>query len=203
VRIPQSFKYDWHTQLDTTRASLLLRVRNPSDNAAWSQFDEIYRPMLHRFGRTAGLNETDAEDVVQQCMISISEHIRSFDYDPSIGRFKGWLRTLVNNRIRSIRRARPINLAKTGDFQKAQEREPLPEDAFEELWRQQHLRHALFQIRDEVEDSSFEAYRRYVMNGEPVSAVCEALHLNRNQLYAIKFRITRKLHARVKDLLDD
>ena len=45
-----------------TRASLLLRIRDPKDNAAWKEFDAIYRPMLQRFARTMGLGAADAED---------------------------------------------------------------------------------------------------------------------------------------------
>ena len=188
--------------MNTTRCSLLLRIRDPRDRKAGGEFDALYRPMLLTFARALGLDVADAEDVVQHCMLAITKHIRAFDYDPKNGRFKGWLRTLVNNRVRNMRRVRVAHQQKTGDFERPQNCEPLPEDRFEELWIQQHLRFALGQIREEVEDASFQAYRRYVMNGEPVSKVCSELNLNANQLYAIKFRISRKLHEKMKVLLD-
>ena len=185
-----------------TRASLLLRIRDPKDNAAWREFDAIYRPMLQRFARTMGLGAADAEDVVQHCMEKIFKHIQSFDYNPAKGRFKSWLRTLVNNRTRNLWRGRPNQQAETQDFDRPQDREPLPEEEFEKVWMESHLQHALRQVREEVEESSFDAYRRYAMNGEPVKKVCDDLGLNPNQLYAIKFRITRKLHEKMKTLTD-
>ncbi|MFQ5490031.1 MAG: RNA polymerase sigma factor [Phycisphaerae bacterium] len=102
--------------MHTTRASLLLRVRDPKDATAWTEFDAIYRPLLVRFGQSNGLGEADVEDVAQHCMTAIHKRIASFDYDPEKGRFKGWLRTLVNNRIRDLHRRRQDEQARTGDF---------------------------------------------------------------------------------------
>ena len=96
-----------------TRASLLLRIKDRSDAQAWHEFDVLYRPMLNRFARSRGLNDADAEDVVQHCMMAVQKHIAHFEYDPTQGRFKGWLRTLVNNRIRNLLRDRKEALAES------------------------------------------------------------------------------------------
>ena len=45
-----------------TRASLLLRLRDAQDNAAWSQFVSIYTPLIFAFCRGRGLSETDGSD---------------------------------------------------------------------------------------------------------------------------------------------
>ena len=72
--------------LDTTRATLLERIRDRADGEAWRQFDAIYRPMLMRFGQGCGLDHAGAEDVTQHCMSAIHRHIDGFDYDPKKGR---------------------------------------------------------------------------------------------------------------------
>ncbi len=185
-----------------TRASLLLRVRNPKDVAAWAEFDAIYRPLLMKFCSSSRLAHADAEDLVQHCMAAIHRHTESFEYDPKKGRFKGWLRTLVNNKIRDLYRRKNHEQAKTENFEREQEREPLPEDVFEKLWMNEHLKHALQLVRQEVEESSFAAYRRYAIDGQSVKQVCQELNLNPNQLYAIKFRLTRKIHELMKELSD-
>ena len=77
------------------------------------------RPRRHLFAGRWGLGQVDAEDVVQHCMAAIGEHIRSFDYDPRKGRFKGWLRTLVNNRVRNQWRKKREQIGETKDFQLA------------------------------------------------------------------------------------
>ena len=116
--------------VDTTRPSLLIRIRNRGDAAAWETFDRIYRPMLYRFAQSRRLGHEDAEDVVQHCMSAIQEHIGRLDYDPDKGRFKAWLRTMVDNRIRNLHRDRKDKQAESGDFRRLQEREAPPDEEF-------------------------------------------------------------------------
>jgi DNA-directed RNA polymerase specialized sigma24 family protein len=50
----------------STRPSLLVRLCDLSDERAWSEFTEIYGPLVHRCGRRRGLQEADAQDLVQE-----------------------------------------------------------------------------------------------------------------------------------------
>ena len=188
--------------MDTTRPSLLLRIRDREDSAAWEAFDAIYRPMLFRFARSRGLEEADTDDVVQQCMASIQAHIESFDYDPDKGRFKSWLRTMVNNRIRNLLRDRREKQADTREFENVLDPADTPEEAFERLWMQQHLWHCLRQVQAEVEQATFKAYQYYVIEQRPIDEVCRELNLTTNQIYTIKWRLTEKVSAKMKELLD-
>lgn len=187
--------------MDTTRPSLLLRIRNRADGAAWVEFDAIYRPMLMQYARSRGLDAAVSEDVVQECMTSIHQNIDRFEYDPAKGRFKGWLRTLVNNRFRNILRDRRDQLAESQDFKRPQERESEPDELFDRIWQQEHLKHCLKTIRDEVEESTFRAFVAYVIEDQPIDKVCADLNMNSNQVHAIKFRITRRLQQRMHELI--
>jgi len=189
--------------MDTTRASLLIRIREAEDRAAWAEFDAIYRPMLYRFAIARGVGHADAEDVVQHCMTAIQKHIRGFEYEPRKGRFKGWLRTMVNNRVRNLLRDRREQTAETRDFQRANGREAAPEDDFDRVWMEEHLRHCLRSIREEVDAIAFAGFHQYVIKEQPVEAVCESLGISRNQLYKIKWRLTRTLGQKMKELVGD
>ncbi len=186
----------------TTRASLILRIRDRRDATAWREFDAIYRPMLYRFATMRGLDHAGAEDVVQHCMIAIQEHIVRFDYDPKKGRFKGWLKTMVNNRVRNLLRDRHEQPAESQDFKRDQQREQSPEDVFEKLWVDEHLKHCLRLVREEVEPATFTAFQRYVIEEQPVEKVCEELEMTANQVYKIKWRVTQKLGERMKELVE-
>ena len=157
--------------------------------------------MLYRFARSSGLSDADAEDITQSCMEAINQHIRSFEYDPTKGRFKGWLRTMVNNRIRNLVRGRREELAQSKDFKRAQQREQSPEELFDAVWMQEHLRHGLKLVRAEVEPLTFAAFQRYVLDECPVEQVCQELDLTPNQLYKIKWRVTQKLGEKMNELL--
>lgn len=188
--------------MHTTRHSLLLRIKCSEDNASWAEFDGIYRPMLRRFALSRGLDDASADDVVQHCMISVHEHIRGFEYDPSKGRFKSWLRTLVNNRVRNLHRDRHEQSARTGDFVRGQARELPPEEAFDRIWMEEHLRHCMRRVRDEETAEHFEAYRAYAIDEKPVEEVCGRYGLSANQLYKLKWRITQRLTELMKDLVE-
>jgi RNA polymerase sigma-70 factor (ECF subfamily) len=189
--------------MHTTRASLLVRIKDRRNSAAWEEFDAIYRPMLYRFAMSRGLDDASAEDVVQQCMAAIHEHIGGFEYDPTRGRFKGWLRTLVNNRVRNLLRDRHGRPADSQDFKRDQAREPSPEEAFDNVWMEEHLKHALRLVRDEVDEGTFAAFQRYVIEEQSVERVCDELKITANQLYKIKWRVTQKLGEKLKDLLGE
>lgn len=186
--------------METTRASLLLRLRDRRDQSAWAEFDQIYRPMLYRFAVARGLGHAQAEDVVQQCMASINDHIDGFEYDPKKGRFKGWLRTMVNNRIRNLLRDRKEFFAESGVFRDRAAGGPSPDELFDQIWMDEHLKHALRLVRDEVEEKTFQTFYLYVIEERPVEDICKALDVNANQVHKAKYRLTKRLAERMAEL---
>jgi RNA polymerase sigma-70 factor (ECF subfamily) len=189
--------------MESTRASLLIRIRDRQNARAWEEFDSLYRPMLRRFARARGLDANEAEDVVQQCMAAIIGHIGQFDYDPGKGRFKGWLRTLVNNQVRNRLRRRGEQQADTQVFERDQQREGAPEELFDRIWLRDHLRHCLELIRRQVQRSTYLAFKAYVIEERPVEEVCRELNMTRNQVQLIKWRLTRMLAEKMREEIGD
>jgi len=187
--------------MDTTRPSLLIRVRNQNNQEAWHEFDGIYRPMLFRFARARGMGEAEAEEIAQQCMTAIHLHIGGFEYDPGKGRFKSWLGTMVRNRINSALRRRRDVQAGTQEFRDLRDGGPEPDEVFDTLWRQEHLRHCLRLIRSEVEESTFRVFVAFVMEEQPLEEVCERFALTPNHVRVIRTRMTRRLGQRMVELL--
>lgn len=188
--------------MDTTRPSLLLRIRNREDVAAWRAFDALYRPMLFRFARARGLSEDDAEDVAQHCLSAITDHMDEFTYDPQKGRFKSWLRTLVNNRARNLLRDRHEQQAHSGEFRTIPDRDPPPDEAFEHIWMEEHLWHCLRELRGQVEETTYLAFQYSVIEQRPVERICAELNLKPNNVYTIKWRMTERVAELMKELLD-
>jgi RNA polymerase sigma-70 factor (ECF subfamily) len=91
-----------------TRASLLQRLKDPADHATWEEFHRIYRGLIHGAARRAGLNETEAEEVVQETLIAVAKKMPEFRYDPAKDSFKGWLLQLTRWRIADQFRKRPM-----------------------------------------------------------------------------------------------
>src|SRR5262249_52941712 len=51
-----------------TRASLLVRIRDARDAAAWGEFVDLYAPLVHGFARRQGLQDADAADLTQDVL---------------------------------------------------------------------------------------------------------------------------------------
>ena len=49
-----------------TRPSLLVRLRDASQNEAWQEFTEIYEPLVYRLARQNGFQHADAQDLTQE-----------------------------------------------------------------------------------------------------------------------------------------
>ncbi|RIK66526.1 MAG: hypothetical protein DCC65_09210 [Planctomycetota bacterium] len=188
--------------METTRVSLLLRIKDKRDNVAWAEFDHIYRPLLYRFATARGLDHAAAEDVVQVCMAAIHEHIAGFEYDPRKGRFKGWLRTMVNNRIRNYHRDRHERPAESQVFKAAESKDATPEELFDQIWMDEHLKHALRLVQQEVEEHTFRAFVMYVMEERPVEEICGTLGVDPNLVHKSKYRITKRLAEKMAMLTE-
>ena len=91
-----------------TRASLLIRVRDPADQPAWQEFVEIYRPIILRLARQKGMQEADAEDVAQQVLLAVARAIEQREHDPRRAKFRTWLHRVAHNAIlNALTRGKP------------------------------------------------------------------------------------------------
>jgi RNA polymerase sigma-70 factor, ECF subfamily len=89
-----------------TSSALLRRLRDWGDDSAWRAFEERYRSLILRWCRAKGLDITAADDTRQRALIRLARQIKAFDYDPDVGRFRGWLYKLVYSQIVEDLRAR-------------------------------------------------------------------------------------------------
>jgi RNA polymerase sigma-70 factor, ECF subfamily len=184
--------------MDTTRPSLLVRVKNPADTEAWRQFDALYRPILFHFARARGLPAAEAEDVTQQCLTEICGQIRRFRYDPAHGRFRQWLKTIVHRRVLNLLRSHRERQVDSSRLREQADSGESPEALFDRLWLQAHLKHCLELVRDDIQDATYRAFHEYVLEERPIEEVCRRLSMNRAQIYAIKWRVSKMVEERMK-----
>ncbi len=82
-----------------TRLSLLGRVKDWGDQQSWQDFFDTYHRLIHSVALKAGLSPTEAQDVVQETVLSVAKKIGDFRADPARGSFKGWLMVITRRRI--------------------------------------------------------------------------------------------------------
>src|SRR5690348_15651765 len=87
------------TLTPSTRASLLLRLRDPHDHEAWVEFVAIYEPVIYRLLRRHGLQDADSRDVMQELLLAVGRTIDRWDPAKETGSFRGWLRRVARNLV--------------------------------------------------------------------------------------------------------
>jgi RNA polymerase sigma-70 factor (ECF subfamily) len=65
-----------------TRASLLVRLRDPQDGAAWREFVDLYVPVIYAYARRQGLQDADAVDLSQGVLSAVAGAACRLNYDP-------------------------------------------------------------------------------------------------------------------------
>jgi len=91
-----------------TRRSLLDRLRDWEDQASWRDFFNTYWKFIYSVALRSGLSDQEAEDVVQETVLSVAKKMPEFVYDPARCSFKGWLMHVTRLRIvDQLRRRQP------------------------------------------------------------------------------------------------
>src|SRR5437667_8501877 len=98
-----------------TRLSLLVRLRDARDDEAWTQFVDLYAPLVYGFARKHGLQDADAADLTQDVLRAVAGAIGKLNYDPRRGSFRGWFFTVVRNKLRNFLSARKRQDQGSGD----------------------------------------------------------------------------------------
>src|SRR6185436_12392495 len=98
-----------------TRYSLLSRLQNWDDQESWKDFFDTYWRLIYSVAINSGLNEAEAQDVVQETVICVAKDVQKFKRDRAKGSFKGWLRNLTRWRIRDQLRNRLPGQTESGE----------------------------------------------------------------------------------------
>src|SRR6187200_1098961 len=115
-------------EIPPTRASLLLRLRDPQDEAAWAEFVRLYAPLIYGYAHKQGLQDADAADLTQEVLGRVARSAARLEYDPAKGTFRGWLFRVVRNELCDFGAARKRHRPGSGDtgVKRRLEEQPAP-----------------------------------------------------------------------------
>ena len=188
--------------LPPTRPSLLVRLRDPRDEAAWAQFVELYAPLVYRYARKQGLQDADAADLSQDVLGAVAGAVGRLEYDPQRGSFRNWLFTVVRRKLSNWRSAWGNRTRGSGDSDthRLLEQCPAPDGAEAEWqaeWEDRLFAWACEQVRRDVTESTWQAFWRTALEGQPGKQVADDLGLSVAAVYRARSRVT----ARLKEVL--
>lgn len=191
------------TRPPETSDSLLIRVSDLNDRAAWERFVAIYRPVVYRIGRRAGLQDSDAEDLAQQVMESVAKAIPNWERDPRKGGFRAWLNRVARNALISMLRSGNHDAAIGGSaFLERSKAVEAPTEEIERVIEQEHhrsrFRWAAEQIRHEFKEHSWRAFWLTTLGDLSILDAAEKLGMSTGAVYAARSRIMRRLQDRAR-----
>jgi RNA polymerase sigma-70 factor (ECF subfamily) len=197
------------TDLNPTRYSLLSRLQNWDDQDSWRRFFDAYWRLIYLVAIKSGLTETEAQEVVQETVISVAKDISKFKREREFGSFRGWLRNVTRWRIADqLRKRTPMGRADssnsdTGMDPLAQIVDPAGEKleaVWDEEWRTNLLETAVERVRNRVREEHYQIFDLYVLRGWTVREVAEILGVSSGQVYLAKHRVAAQVRKEVREL---
>src|SRR5215217_4509060 len=197
-----------------TRRSLLSRLKETNAQESWRQFFDTYWRLIHATALNAGLSDSEAQEVVQETVLTIVRKIKSFRYDPAVGSFKGWLLTIVRWRIADQFRKRQQQIqsrnlsGRRGTETRSTttlERVPDPgaidlDAAWEEEWQRTMFAAALVHVKQQANARHYQMFDLHAVKQWPVQKVAQALGVSAGQVRLAKHRITALMRREVARL---
>jgi RNA polymerase sigma factor (sigma-70 family) len=196
-----------------TRRSLLSRLKDSGNDESWKVFFDTYWKLIYNAARRSGLGNAEAQDVVQETVISVLKSIPQFKYDPEKGSFKNWLLQLTKRRIgdhrRQLRNDRRLIKDRVG-FREPDETATVERVAdpnakgFEEVWNEEWeanvVEVALNRIKNEIDLKQFQIFDLYVMKDWKATKVARTLKVSIGVVYLAKHRVERRLKREIAKL---
>jgi len=208
-------KHYWNVQpaedeFIPTRATLINRLKNWQDQASWQDFFDTYWKLIYGLARKFGLNEEDAQDVVQDTLVSVANQMPNFKYNPERGSFKSWLRTVIRSRILDHLRKRgkattvPIHVDSEGGDDSFTLKElpdknsPNMDELYEQEFQKNVVDAAIARVKRKLDPQKYQIFDCYVNKGWDPEKVAAAFKISVNQVYLAKNRITEMIKGEAK-----
>lgn len=196
-------RFSLKADMNSTRISLLHRVRDAADDSAWGELLELYVPLVLAYLRRRGLQEADAADVAQDVLQAVSLHFHRFDYDPNRGTFRGWLLQITRNKLNDWHARRNRQVQGSGDTVVLQQVHQVPvsdEDSWNALhaWRVFHW--AAERVRPDFRAATWQAFWRTSLDHESPAVVAAALGMTTGAVHIAKCRVLARIKEAVAEI---
>ncbi len=196
------------THSPETQPSLLVRLRNAGDERAWSQFVHLYGPLVYSYLRRQGLQDADVADLTQDVLRQISTAVKTFEYDPHQGTFRGWLFAAVRNRLRTFWQREAGRGQGEGGSAAFEKLHAVPDDnpsasaEWDAAFERQLFLYAADIIRADFSETTWQAFWRTAVEGQTGRDVAQQLELTPAAVYLARSRVMQRLKEQVRSLAE-
>lgn len=194
--------------IPNTNVSLLVRLKDTGDSAAWQSFVEAYAPLLYGFGLRRGIARSEIDDFVQDVMSRLAGAMENFEYDPSKGTFRSWMfqtaKFVLLNRHRYATRRPDLSggssLMRVAEHSQSDGAAAKMEEEWEWEYRRQLFARAAVRVREEVGEEAWESFRRTAIEGESGEKVAADLGIAVGTLYVRRSRMLKRVREEVRKI---
>ena len=179
-----------------TNMDLLLQLKSDETvnrEMGWGIFVDRYGPIICGFARNAGLPSSEADDIMQTVLFNFFKVADRFEYDPSKGRFRGYLKRITLNAIRQRYRKKQEGNLDTFGMEAAEDPRDDLEAAFDREWAEHLLSEAMTEARPKFEPKTWEAFELYGRRGLSAERTAKRLNMSEEAVRHAKSRVMRSV----------
>ena len=191
-----------------TSLSLLERLRHSPENEGWNRLADLYAPLIRAWLRRYDVQDSDANDLVQEVLLAVSKDLGKFEHRGQPGAFRGWLKAILINRLRKFWRARDRRPQARGDSDIDARLAQLDDPASEmsQIWNREHDQYVLRQLmalaEPHFEPNTWKAFCRVALDGAKPDVVAKEMEISRNAVVIAKCRVLSRLRQDSEGLVE-
>jgi RNA polymerase sigma factor (sigma-70 family) len=194
--------------MNETSLSLLTRLRRSPESETWNRLVDLYAPMLRMWLRKYDVQDADADDLLQEVLLAVSEDLGDFEHCGQPGAFRGWLKAILVNRLRNFWRARDRRpwAARDTDIDERLAELDDPTSEMSQIWNRQHDQYVLRQLLALVEPhfaaNTWKAFCRVALDGTRADDVAKELGISVNAVFIANSRVLSRLRQEAEGLVE-
>jgi RNA polymerase sigma-70 factor (ECF subfamily) len=193
--------------MSVTSVSLLDRLHENTDPAAWQRLVDVYTPLIRGWLRKNSVQDTNADDLVQEVLAVVIRRFPSFQHNKRTGAFRAWLRAISINCARDFWKANRIRPHVTGsDFGSYLDQLADPDNPLSQAWDREHDLHVARKLMEMIEpqfaETTWKAFRRVALDGIAADDVAKELGITVNAVFIAKSRVLGRLREEAAGLIE-
>jgi len=174
------------------------------DADTWSRIVSIYGPVVYRWCRLSGVDESAASDVVQEVFMSVAKGAVDFERKREKGSFRSWLATITRSRVRDHYRRQnkqPAGLGGTDALRQLNDIEQVIDSTISgDSARAAIARKVMVEVQSEFEPNTWSAFWMTAVEGITGAESAERIGISIASVYQSKSRVLRRLRQRLSEL---
>jgi len=182
------------------RRSLITRLKDWDDQEGWREFFQTYWKLIYGVAVKSGLTETEAEDVVQETIVTVAKTMDRYRYEPEKCRFKTWLMRITQMRVVDQFRKRGPDTGTPTEGRIPEPTPPFVESLWDEEWQKNLVDAAMDRVKRRVRPEHYQIFYLSAVKELGAAQVARTLGVSAAQVYLVKHRVAAQVKKEIQRL---